>query len=235
MKNEKENTPNEIAQVSAEIAGGTVGTGLGLLIGGPPGALIGAAAGPVAVKLGQLAISKSTRFWKTFDHLLKNTNIDEEALIADLEINTEKAVSLERIFRAAMEAVGRDHVDILAAAAIETLKGNNGRANLIATLCEIISSLTPLHIAVLTKISSSYLNQELPNETPETLLSQFENEASLLRYIVRSLELSGLILDEGRLDSSVAEISWEMSELGLQTLEVLNGEILTDDAKKKDV
>ena len=93
---------------------------------------------------------------------------------------------------------------------------NSRRSAAIAQVATILGSLNTLHMKALRfiAIDAGKGGAGPLGVTPEQLVREFDAEVPLIRSVVRTLELHGLIVDNARLDPSIEGVYWEVTETG---------------------
>jgi hypothetical protein len=198
-----------------DAGGATAGAAIGLWMGGPAGALVGAAAGPLISRLSDLALKRAAIFWGAL-----------RAAIADLDLSetqwTEEVEKQPTVQNAILEIV---------AAAGQT--ADPARLKALGQLAARIPSMAPEEIAaaeyfasILNSLRAVHFNTlELMEEawggrhdslglTPDEIMGAMGVERALIRSIMRTLELHGLIVDNARLAKEVVGVFWELTDLG---------------------
>lgn len=207
----KARTGKVVSDASASI----LGAGVGLAIGGLLGALTGAATGPIAKYAAAEVAEQIHHFWGRFVKRLSAQGITEEDFVASIERDPDRRAAFLAILRAAAASIDPVHLRVLADSAATLADADSRRSAAIAQIATILTSLNPLHIRALLFIQMA--GQEAPNSlgvTPEQLISTFDSELPLIRSIVRTLELHGLIVDNARLDGAIKGVYWELTDIG---------------------
>lgn len=209
--------------VAFETAGSVAGAGIGIAVGGPAGALIGAGTGPIAVYSARLVSAAAVRFWQRLKTSLSATKLTEQMYVHGIDELEERKSAFLKIIRVAAATIDDNHIDILAEAASQLVSADARRASAIGQVSEILSMLNVLHVKALTIISQYNLeNPDSMGLTPDPLIEEFKNEEPLVRSIVRTLELHGLIVDNARFNPPAGKVYWQVTDLGKWLLTIQN-------------
>lgn len=199
-----------LAPVVEDAAAGLIGAVVGLAVGGPAGAVIGAATGPAAtagIKLPfQIQARRRERAERIARHALDRVDVEGvhadsvDALVSLLQMAVASDVQLDAAFSE------------LAAQALRS--DEEKELDRVLMIGDALAGLRRLHIDALRAI------QRNGGEMSAAELSQaLEFPEYELRFVVRNLELRGMIKDVG-----VRPIQWRIRELGQGVLQFADGE-----------
>lgn len=212
-----------------EVGGSVGGALVGLAIGGPGGAIAGAATAPAVVTL--MNIVK--------DALQRRTERAQQVLVEAADLCDLSIVELESLLTESDERLAFS-VSVLTAAAdtplsekiaaftrLLALGAQAEREQLVNEYLLITHALTAMeapHLQVLVAVSSSQEDRDEPmlGLTPDDLAGELKVLPESLRPLVRLLELYGLITDVGhRKPETQNSIRWQITDLGFLCLKLL--------------
>jgi len=209
-----ENDPER--RLGKGLATATGGALIGAAIGGPVGAVIGGAVGPLSDYLLEarkrqleraraLALRSSQLSGLNLDEFLVKLSSDER--LSDIGL---------RLLEVAAKSDNPDRDNAMAMLLAEALTRDAAtEIDGYEVLAEVLADLRRPHIDVLMHIFDATRTDESETISPKEVVDNFPNFSSIIRTVIRTLELHGLILDENRLaDPPSNEIKWRVSELG---------------------
>lgn len=220
-------TPPEadLAPLTGGITGSVSSTLIGLAIGGPIGAAFGAISGPVVsfaveamarrrARAQAIVADAAIRSGEEIDEFVKGLLesgelTDLAAQIISVAANTPFTLKLQALSALLAEAKG---------------SAPRGLENAFI-LTRIIDSLEPVHLNVLSAVRT--FNSSKPDAhgcTPDFLIESFPDQKHLLRSVVRTLELHGLLVDQARLAplDHGGHVYWASSEIGDALVDIVD-------------
>lgn len=207
---------DEIKKGALEIGGSVTGALVGLAIGGPVGAIAGAAVTPI-ISMTHNIVSKAkarriARANEIVERSFKAANISPEEAINILNDNDSKADEYIRLLRTVMES--DQELDIILSNLLSHVltSDNTIEEERLLILADSIRNMRSVHIKI---IKSLYESQDNRQTAPQIALKLQIPEIEL-RNTVRDLELRGIIKD---LDKSPT--LWQLRELGISLAQLL--------------
>lgn len=209
---ENEDPTRKLGRNLATSSGGAL---LGAAIGGPVGAVIGGAVGPAADFFYEAHKRRLARANRIAAGVAKLTAMSADEVFQRLADSPELGDLGYRVLEISVSDEQPDRDNALMVLLAEALHGDQSKDNLQhKIMVEVLGDLRKPHIEVLRFISGSK-SEHSGSKSPDEIFVAFPAYEDVLRSLVRTLELHGLIVDDNRLSKQPTnEISWRVSELG---------------------
>jgi hypothetical protein len=227
----KESIVDIVPSTSASVGGALVG----LAIGGPAGAITGAAVTPVAATLFKIVNIALKRRRERAEQVLSEAAKLKKENISDFERtimeNDDRLAFAVRVLTAAADTPLPEKIvgfSRLLAAGMDS-----SREKLLDKYTLVVQALTAMnesHIRVLNVISSKIEDKDSVENgwLPSDLSKKTGESLEYLRPLVRLLEFYGLITDVAHRKASLKNtVRWQITELGLLCLKSLKPEYTT--------
>ena len=205
----------EIEKDMVNISSSVTGALVGLAVGGPPGALIGATVSPLITMthgvISRAINRKRERAKKILNQAFSISRLSPEDAINLLNIDDNKTDDFLRLLKVVSES--DEHLDdILANLLSQTLKSktDTDRERLLI-LGDALKNMRSTHIKIITALKDN--EGVLPSKKIAQIINIPEIE---LRNTVRDLELRGIIEDNGK-----EPTIWNLRELGVAISEFI--------------
>lgn len=212
-----------LSQIARDSGSSLASALVGLALGGPLGAVAGAAGGAAGAGLVDLVRSitelRGRRMARTLERAAEITGGDvrtlEELLLSDERRLELAAGALEASASCAFADKLHALAAVVASAADASTDNDLARVGIVV---RALRDLDEPHVRLLVFLSTS---DELPGASPEMLEDVMGIPTPELRPVVRTLELHGLIVDEGRFDAGLP-VRWKIAELGVLCVRLIS-------------
>ncbi|WP_262692499.1 glycine zipper family protein [Kordiimonas aestuarii] len=224
--NKPHNTENgtKLSTLVTNISGSLVGAMVGLVIGGPVGAAVGAASGPTTSFALEYLARRQRRALQTLELAAQLQNEGTETFVAAL-LASEDKVDLSAIILNMSASTNFDEKRAAYSQLLSEIRQEGGNLEKYFTFSRILDQLDPIHLAVLKYIDEhNPEGDNLSGRTPYEIILKFPDYESVLRSVVRVMELHGLLVDDARLKplEHSGNVYWRTTELGRALLGVVD-------------
>ena len=207
-------------ELRRNVIGSGAGATIGFAIGGPIGAVVGGVTGPLATFAIEMAQRRHDRATKILELASQKAQIDSDVFTQKIIDNQELGEFAAIVLNSSTQNTFVEKVEALSSLLSTALQKNADEIGTFIVMCSVLDDLAQPHVNVLL-----FLHQvpEGVYTTPETIKNKFPEYHSTIRSVVRTLELHGLIVDDGILDqdTKAPDVRWRTSQLGNELAAVL--------------
>lgn len=202
-------------KLGKSLATSSGGALIGAAIGGPVGAVVGGAVGPVADFFYEANKRRLARANRLAEGVAQLTAMSADEVFEKLAASHALGDLGYRVLEISVSDEQPDRDNALMVLLAEALQGGESlEDHQYKIMAEVLGDLRKPHIDVLRFISGSD-NKNRRSKSPDEVLAEFPSYEDILRSLVRTLELHGLIVDDNRLSKQPTnEIAWQVSPLG---------------------
>lgn len=198
-----------------DAGGATAGAAIGLWMGGPAGALVGAAAGPLIARLSDLALKRAAIFWDALQAGIADRDLSEVQWTEEVEKQPTVQNAVLEIVAAAGQTADPVRLKALGQLAARIPGMSSEEVAAAEYFAGIFNSLRAVHFSTLELMEEAWsARHNTLGLTPDEIMDAMGVERALIRSIMRTLELHGLIVDNARLSKEAVGVFWELTDLG---------------------
>lgn len=216
--NKKKDSLDAEKNLGKGLATATTGALVGAAIGGPVGAAVGGAVGPISDYIIQTRKRQIERAEALAEKSAELAGVSLEDLLKRLASDERMSDLGIRLLEIAAKSKVEERDNAMAVLLAKATKPENEVAAFqYRALAEILADLHSPHIQILL-----FIAENEPCD-PDEILTRFPEFGNVMRSLVRTLELHGVIVDDNRLaDPPTNEIVWSTSALGKGLIEIIN-------------